>query len=156
MKRRECLAAISLAVIAGCGGGVSGPAFVPVNGVVTLDGKPIDGATIVFSPKKEGAPSMALSDPNGKFVLKSGSGRKGAAVGDHDVTVMLSLTANTEEKTTDDGLAPAQPFELGTDAPKPKPAKVGFVVPERYGKPGAISVTVPAGGLSDYKLELKK
>lgn len=156
MKWRECFAIVIMATFAGCGGGVSGPAFVPVSGVVTLDSKPIDGATIVFTPKKEGAPSMGFSDPDGKFTLKTGSGRKGAAVGDHDVTVMLSISTETEAQATSDGLAPAMPNELGSNAPKAQPVKVGFVVPERYGKPGALSVTVPSGGLTDHKLELKK
>lgn len=156
MKWREGLAIVMVTTLAGCGDGVSGPAFVPVSGVVTLDDKPVDGATIVFTPKKEGAPSMGFSDPDGKFVLKTGSGRKGAAVGDHDVTVMLSVSSEADPQMTSDGLAPAMPNELGTNAPKPKPARVGFVVPERYGMPGALSVTVPPGGLSDHKLELKK
>ncbi len=156
MQWRECFAIVIMATFAGCSEGVSGPAFVPVSGVVTLDNKPVDGATIVFTPKKEGAPSMGFSDTEGKFTLKTGSGRKGAAVGDHDVTVMLSVSSEAETQTTSDGLAPATPNELGTNAPKPKPARVGFVVPERYGMPGALSVTVPPGGLSDHKLELKK
>ncbi len=157
MKRRVYFTALILATMLGCGdGGVSGPAFAPVSGVVTLDGKPVEGAAIIFSPKKEGTMSMAISDADGKFVMKSGSGRKGAAVGDHNVTVNLSVSTEAEVKTTDDGLAPAMPNELGSDVPKPKPARVGFIVPERYSKPGALSVTVPAGGLSGHKLELKK
>lgn len=156
MKRRDCLAAIIFTAIAGCGGGVSGPAFVPVSGVVLLDGKPVDGATIVFTPKKEGTMSMALSAPDGSFAMKSGSGRKGAAVGDHDVTVMLSLSTEPEAKPTGDGLAPPLAIELSNDPPKAKPVKVGFVIPERYSKPGALTVTVPSGGLTGYKLELTK
>lgn len=156
MCLRNCLAAIILCVIVGCGGDVTGPAFAPVSGVVTLEGKPIDGATIVFTPKKEGTMSMALSDPDGKFVMKSGSGRKGAAVGDHDVTVILSVATEPATQATEDSLAPPLASEMGTDAPKSKPSRVGYIVPERYSKPGALSVTVPSGGLNNYQLELKK
>lgn len=156
MMRHLWFAVVILATFSGCGRGGSGPAIVPVSGMVIFEGNPIEGATVVFTPKKEGAMSMAMTDQDGKFVMRTGSGRNGAAVGEHDVTVILSVTAPETGKTTEDGLAPAMPNELGPDAPKPKPAKVGFFIPERYSKPGALSVTVPSSGLTEHKLELKK
>lgn len=149
------LGLLSLAL--GCsGGGAGGPAIVPVDGIVTLNGNPMEGATVVFSPKKEGTMSMAVTDAEGKFVLRTGSGKKGAAVGDHDVTVQLTVTAEAPAAGSSDGLAPAMPSELGIDPAKVKAPKTGAIIPERYGKPGALSATVPAGGLSGHKLELSK
>lgn len=159
MKLSECVCLGLLSVTLGCsGGGVSGPPIVPVDGIVTLDGSPVEGATVVFTPKKEGTMSMAMTDAAGKFALRTGAGRKGAAVGEHDVTVKLSIgnEESTNGPTTDDGLAPLMPSEAGVNAPKAPVAKVGWIVPERYSKPGALTATVPAGGLSGHKLELKK
>src|SRR5262245_27155263 len=45
--RPALLAALTSAALAGCG---SGPKLVPVTGTVTLDGKPLEGANIVFVP----------------------------------------------------------------------------------------------------------
>ena len=57
-----------------------------VSGTITLDGKPLAGATVVFEPQQGGA-SKAVVDARGHYELTHESGRKGAVTGTHKVTI---------------------------------------------------------------------
>ena len=154
MRARQWLALCSLIVVGfGCGGGTGDTTkYVAVSGIVTLDDKPIVGATIVFAPKKTGQMSIGQSGPDGKFTLKTASGQPGAAIGDHEVTV--SLTSDSAPKAAPaklDDLAPPNAAETGDTSAA---ATIKYVVPEKYSKKGALSATVPESGLSDHKLQL--
>lgn len=144
----------------GCGGGAAdGVSYAKVAGVVLLGGKPIEGATVTFIPQKKGAMSMAITDADGRFTLETVSGRPGAAVGDHDVTVTLSKTFGTPAPAaaaptgTDPLLSPPQPGEANYVAPPAAP-QTRWIVPERYSKPGALKATVPPAGIPEHKIEL--
>ena len=88
--------------IVGCGGSGAEPAFlkdlVPATGTVTLDGKPLSGATVIFSPdiSVEGARSAtAITDESGAYELITsvpGTSReksKGALPGQYLVSLSL-------------------------------------------------------------------
>ena len=75
---------IMMVELAGCG--PSGPELVDVQGVVTLDGKPLDRATIIFQPK-EGRASVGTTDADGAYRLKYTNARYGALPGDHTVRI---------------------------------------------------------------------
>lgn len=142
-----------LSVAGGCGDGMTGPPLAPVTGIVTLDGGAVEGATVTFVPNGEGAVSLALTDPDGRFTLQTAAGKMGAVVGDHTITVSLSVTTAPAGGTTDDGLAPAMESE---GAPAPAIPKTLFLVPVKYaaGSTSGLTAKVPSGGLSDHKLEL--
>jgi len=163
MKAAFALTGLVISMATGCSGDPAyGPPLAPVFGTVTLDGRPLEGATIVFMPKGDGTMSMAVSDPAGKYVMRTGSGREGAVVGEHNVTVQLAIGPPPAPVTpVDDGLAPALPNEIpgGAAAAVKKPAaKTTFVVPEKYGKAetSGLGTTVPDGGLKDYEIKLTK
>lgn len=87
--RRYCLipALAALTLIAGCGGGGGGPA-IPVNGVVTMDDKPFDGAAVTFYAETGGMGGSARTGSDGKFVILGGDGKsKGLPPGKYKVTV---------------------------------------------------------------------
>src|SRR5207247_148223 len=75
----------------GCGSKTAGPPLVPVEGVVTLDGKPLAGANIMLQPRGEtrgDRASFGKTDASGKFVITSADGKhKGAAVGNYQVVI---------------------------------------------------------------------
>jgi hypothetical protein len=81
---------IFLPVLAtGCGGG-GGYTAAPVSGVVTLNGAPLAGASIVFQPTatgNPGPPSSAETDTDGTFTLYFTDGKEGAVVGQHKVYI---------------------------------------------------------------------
>lgn len=84
-----------ISCLGGCG--VSrGPQLVPVTGTVTLDGKPLAGATVVFHPelppaasgKTQVIESQGITGNDGVFHLMNiHDGEKGAQPGLHKVTV---------------------------------------------------------------------
>src|SRR5271170_1902129 len=76
-----------LLVLAGCG-----PQVAPVSGRVTLDGKALANATIIFQPvsgeTNPGPGSKAKTDANGEFVLQLLAGETiGAIPGKHKVMI---------------------------------------------------------------------
>src|SRR5262245_38254316 len=74
---------LSLAVLlAGCTT-TTGPKTEPVTGTVTLDGKPLAGAQVVFQPKSGGQAASGTTDAQGKFTLTTFNAKDGAAVGSY-------------------------------------------------------------------------
>jgi hypothetical protein len=75
---------IALMLQVGCG--PSGPEIARVQGTVTMDGKPLPSAIIMFVPVG-GRPSVSETDANGKYVLEFSGGRKGAIPGINRVEI---------------------------------------------------------------------
>lgn len=69
------------------------PSLVPVNGTVTYDGKPLEGATVFFAPTdgKGGFAASGFTDSAGKYSLETstGNGRSnpGAVPGKYGVKI---------------------------------------------------------------------
>jgi len=77
-----------LATAAGCG--PSRPGLLPAEGVVTLDGKPLAEASVVFQPAAGGRPATGVTDADGRFKVGTFRPRDGALPGTHVVTVARS------------------------------------------------------------------
>jgi hypothetical protein len=88
------LSGCALLGLAGCG--PDGPEIAYVSGRVTLDGKPLAGASIVFIPEN-GRPSGARTDPNGNYVLNFDERRKGAIPGKSLVRITTIREAEQDE-----------------------------------------------------------
>lgn len=79
------LAAIVLPTVAGCSGG-KGNALPKVTGSVTVDGKPADGAVLLFYPEGgRAATATASADANGTFTVITNM-EPGIALGRYKVT----------------------------------------------------------------------
>lgn len=132
-----------LALAALCCVGCSGSGVAPVSGKVTLNGKALPHATVVFQPdggKEPGPGSTGTTDAEGKFELKSMAGNKpGAAVGKHKV----SITAYSGDGEPDSS-APPTP-----DKPFRKP-----LLPEEYNAKTKLTFDVPAGGTTSANFDL--
>jgi len=70
--------------LAGCGD--SGPERGEVTGTVTLDGRPLAEATVVFQPA-QGSPSYGETDSQGRYRLGYTADKPGAVVGKHRVSI---------------------------------------------------------------------
>jgi hypothetical protein len=81
---------------AGCGQG-DRPQLGTVQGVVTLDGKPLPNAAVRFLPVVPLRASMSMTDPAGRYELVYIRDIMGAAVGDHRVEITTE-GAGTQEK----------------------------------------------------------
>lgn len=88
-------------VPAGCGSGR--PETVPVTGVVTLDGKALEAASVLLSPEAGGHPATGLTDKDGRFTLTTFVKGDGALLGKHQVCVVKKKTSGL--LTDADGLS---------------------------------------------------
>jgi hypothetical protein len=140
------MVALVLCWMTGCGGGDE-VQTVSVSGIVTLDGKPLEGALVRFEPT-EGSPtaegwsdSSGLTDAQGKFTLETGGGQSGAIVGKHRVTI-----------TTVD---PDFEIDVSTETQEIPKGKGREKLPSRYNTKTELSFTVPPEGSSAANFDLK-
>lgn len=80
---------ISTSLLWSSGCGSKGARLVPVTGVVTLNGQPIGGAAVVFTPaadNKEGMAGMDATGPEGNYKIQH-EGRSGLVPGKYLVVV---------------------------------------------------------------------
>jgi hypothetical protein len=127
--------------IMGCGGSEK---FVPVSGKVTLDGKPLAHATVSFQPFAKsgsieaGEGSTGRTDDKGEFTLSSSTGKKGALVGKHRVSIS-ALNPQVGEHDT-------------------RPPRGGWPradkVPARYNAKSELTFEVPSGGTNKADFDL--
>jgi hypothetical protein len=118
MRARLLLGCVLVAV-AGCGTSK----FVPVSGKVTLDGKPLAGATVSFEPVTEPGTtplppgSLGKTDQNGNFTLQATSGENGALVGKHRVVIsLIGEQATGDERRRGGGVAEKLPRKYNADS----------------------------------------
>jgi len=84
------LVLLALACIVGCGGMKS------VNGIVTLDGKPLEGATVSFNPEDgKGEVASGMSNASGEFTLNT-RGKPGINPGNYKVTVTKTKASTAD------------------------------------------------------------
>ncbi|GAA4437445.1 hypothetical protein GCM10023155_38300 [Bremerella cremea] len=110
----------------------------PVSGVVTLDGKPLGMARVIFSPKQVGESaivgptSFCLTDDQGHYELATTTGKPGAMVGSH--TVYICGEVRDEEN--------------------PDVILVKEYLPKRYYEGTELSYDVTSWGTSEANFEL--
>jgi hypothetical protein len=108
-------AVLSIATLAGCGG----PKYVPVSGVVKLNGQPCANAMVTFQPiatadnSSPGRGSAGKTDAEGRFKLVCDGTIDGALIGKHRVRIMSepqqTVAANTRGGGSSDETKPAAP-----------------------------------------------
>lgn len=83
---------------------------VPVTGLVTVDGKPAAGATVIFHPDGQAAPGaprpVGQADANGEFRLTTAAANDGAAPGEYRVTVAWYAVTPSKRVTEGDDAPP--------------------------------------------------
>lgn len=85
------------------------PKTYPVEGVVFYQGKPVEGATVVFNSPKENRAAYGVTDNAGLFSLTTFETGDGAVAGPQEVRISK---IKTEQTTTDPELAVAPPKEI--------------------------------------------
>ncbi len=141
---KMCMFSLLLTTVAiiGCGGGGDDlPDVVPVSGTVTLNGEPLQGASVTFMGT--GRPCYGATDENGKYTIKDLNGREGCPTGKYKVVI--------SKYAKPDG----SPLEEG-----PEGGAEGVEhLPPQYSSDEKTTLTadVPEGGKTiDFKLEFKK
>jgi hypothetical protein len=73
------------------------PQTFPVTGVVTMGGKPLAGATVMFNPvASDGSGAIALTDEQGRFKLTTFDSGDGAVVGEYRVAFVKTIFPKQE------------------------------------------------------------
>lgn len=81
--------------LVGCGS--AGPDVQMISGVVTLDGRPVNGATVIFVPEADGLMAAGRTNAEGLFVLNASVGKKfGRGTTEGDYIVTLSKLTNVK------------------------------------------------------------
>ena len=81
-------ACVGLLLLSGCFGGNSDLGY--VTGTITIDGEPINYASVTFMPT-QGRASIGLTDSNGVYNLVYVIGQDGALIGQHKVFVTTEV-----------------------------------------------------------------
>jgi hypothetical protein len=93
------LACLIVAITVGC----TGQGLVPLEGSVTLDGKPLANATVIVSPVRatDPGPFTGKTDTEGRFALGPADKERGGAVpGEYMLMIATVLTdPNADEMT---------------------------------------------------------
>ena len=89
-----CTLSVLVFSMAGCGR--SGPEIAYVSGRVTMDGKPLTNATVVFAPEN-GRPAGARTDASGNYVLNFTEGRRGAIPGKNTIRITTLRDAEMDD-----------------------------------------------------------
>ncbi len=151
------LALTLFAVVVGCGPAVkpTPTGLVPFTGSVTLDDKPMDGATIMLVPVSassgQALDTGGVTDAGGKFELKAGEGKaSGAMPGEYRVII-------TRLTKPDGSVVPPSPEKSPMQLMTEENAKES--IPPQYSDMlgSKLTVVVPSGGgTHDFKLTSKK
>jgi hypothetical protein len=75
------------------------PRLASVHGRVTLDGKPVSGATVVYAPAAGGRQSSGVTNEQGEYVLKYIRENAGGAVGMNSVRISKQKTHDPRSET---------------------------------------------------------
>ena len=127
------LMAVVFPLLGGVGcGGRSGPKVEYVEGLVTLDGAPVAGASVGYSPvdRAVGLPAGGKTDAEGRYRLtavRGGKERAGTAVGDYAVSI-----TKLEIVPPDEPQPPPPAWWNPSLGPKPTPIR--SLIPEAYGE----------------------
>ena len=141
MNLTKCFSVLVAVCLLTLGCNSRGYKVVQVAGTITLDGKPLAGASIQTQPRGKGDEtpgpgSFAQSDTSGKFTLELvDPPEPGAVPGEHSVTI---TTAGFSADPTSD--------EIDNPADRNK-------LPARY-EDGSFLITIPDEDTTDLKLEL--
>ena len=135
-----------IGTLAGCGSASASPkaeSLVPVKGCITLDNRPLEGATVIFTPQgsKMGDGAIGTTDANGNYEATAG-GATGAPLGAYKVTISRLIDSA------------GKPVVATLETP---PANLGAreAMPPKYSDHAisALKCTVAAGGGTfDFKL----
>ena len=130
-------------LILGCGADNSNlPPTVLARGVVTLDGKPVEGAQVILIPDPPGTTgAYATTNSGGTFSLHAFEQKDGALPGSYKVQVSKTMQFEGDGPPNPDG---------------GKSVRLEFGVPAKYTgiATSGLSLKIPDAGISDIKFEL--
>ncbi len=139
---------IPASILVGCGGAKT----LPVEGVVTLDGKPLAGASIQFVPQGQGKDATGQTDNSGQFAMSTFQPRDGVLPGTYKV--VISPPTGAVDPTQYGNAADAM---SGASKAPAKKDSVAPAFPQQYTRADQTPLTqeVPVKGQLKFDLKSK-
>lgn len=156
-----------------CGGLVflmgCGPSKSPVTGSVTLDGKPLPGATVVFTSEDGSKVATGFSDDDGKFKLSYQNG-PGIPHGTYKVTVNKSSAVGEVGSVGEGGMdksyveqmmkskstgVPGGGGPMGFKGGGGKPSEKKSEIPTKYTNVSTTTISAQVPSAEPIKVELR-
>ncbi len=144
----------------GCGGS-GDPTIAPVKGIVSLDGKPVEGVQIIFQVQDSPRSSMGITNDKGEYKLTTFNTDDGAIVGENSVSIVqmskdsggvsgISINDMQSGKVNVDGGA-----GFRKNAEKSLAAKTA--IPKKYANPkeSGFKRAVVLGSKNEFNFDLK-
>lgn len=145
--------ASALLVSFSLGCGASGPVKYPVTGKVILDGQPVAGVSVTFSPSDPKLPtSGGRTDAQGVYTLSTVQGDRGAVVGKHKV--ILSGGSSALEQKPEDQYKSASTTP-GSSGGSPVQETPKSPIPEKYSTAGIEKDVAAKPNTIDFDLSSK-
>lgn len=127
---------LTLLLLCGCG---DDSGLIKVSGQVTLDGKPLSNAGVMFHPDAGGIPARGTTDQDGNFVLTTREDGDGATPGQNAVTV-AKKSDNQRNMAVEEG-------EI---------VKINYDTPAKYHAPQTSGIRIEVKpGMAPVTIELK-
>lgn len=140
--------------LAGCGDGAAPdhlPDLTPLTIIVTHNGTPVEGASVLLAPEQSDFSAAGLTDAEGKAVMKTDGTYEGVVPGSYFASV-----TKLEKLELDIGETPSDPAKYAeyekklAEQPMPK-----HLLPEKYSSFGSSGLKVTAGSEPEITLDLK-
>lgn len=148
----------ALLATSGCGPDTSDlPATVPAQGVVLLDGEPVDGASVVFAPIEPGKyPAFAMSDSKGRIDLRAFEAKSGAVPGSYQVQVTKTIEVDEGPPSEAPAGGDDDDAEHAAESTELSGIQWKNALPEKYNNPikSEIVVDIPEDGRTDIEIKL--
>ena len=146
--------------VLGCGGGTGeGPATVPVTGTVTLDGTPVEGATVSFSPEdKANRAATGLTDSDGRFELGTIQPGDGAMPGSYKVAISKTSGAAAGPPASQEEAMKRAQEQMASGGLGRRPAPVKDELPAIYknAQTSKLTATVTQDGDNEFEFKLSR
>lgn len=121
----------------------------PAVAVVTLDGQPVEGATVTLTPVGEGRSATGRTDENGRVEMGTSTPGDGVFPGEYQVSVI--------KKEVDPATLVEDPQAYFEEHNRPPPSpKETYIVPQKYSqaRTSGLTTVITQGGENTITLEL--
>lgn len=154
----------ALLLVIGCSdGGVGGgdrKSVYPVKGKITMNGAPVAGATVTFSPQSEQPVAYGRTNSSGEYALTTYDANDGAAEGEYVVLVSKSVSASSSEssgQSMHDAMTAGASGGGAHGGGSGQAEESGSLLPEKYSSQAdsGLKATVSSSGDNNFDFDLQ-
>jgi hypothetical protein len=114
---KRCTLLFAMALVVGCSSESANPKTFPATGKVTLNGSPLEGATVNFYPMEGKGSSIGTTDAEGNYSLTTFRSNDGALPGQYKVTITKYTSPPKAASAPETGSLASGELDVATYAP---------------------------------------